>query len=267
MNALIDNIEILNTYYEIQHKPQSYSQSYKEIFDLFPKVIKSIIETDEYIQPKHLTQELLKTILTRQCTKIESRFKNDSHCEPVIDTICLYLREDPAFLTIGKGFSFDKGLLLRGKVGSGKTLIMRAIDNLLNKFAYKDYSSYQTFDISFRMIESWKISEEFMKGGFERLETMEFVQKYAALKRDSICIDDIGSEQIPTNYGNTVNIIGEILMRRYSFYKEENPANYRTHATSNLDVTNLKMFYGERVFSRMKEMFNDIILTGNDRRK
>jgi DNA replication protein DnaC len=265
MNALIDNIEVLKTFYDIQRNPPKYASSYKEIFDLYPDIIKEILKTERSITPKHLTQNLLKELFLKQCRNLESNFKSDVYCDPVIDTITLYLREDPAFLTLAKGYDFNKGLLLRGKVGSGKTLIMRGMTNLLKLFIYKDASNWVTIDTSFQIIESWKISEEFTISGFEVWDKSINGKQYS-LQSDIICIDDIGSESIASYYGNTVNIVGSLLMNRYSQFKEKKPVTFITHATSNLDLKNLNAFYGDRVYSRIREMFNDIRLPGTDRR-
>jgi len=62
-------------------------------------------------------------------------------------------------------------------------------------------------------------------------------------------------------FGNQANIIAEILYRRYDLN------NYKTYVTTNLNGEVLKEHYGNRIFSRMKELFNDIILPGEDRRK
>jgi DNA replication protein DnaC len=75
----------------------------------------------------------------------------------------------------------------------------------------------------------------------------------------ALFIDDIGSEPVYSHFGNSANIIGEIIIRRYE-------KGSLTHGTSNLSTDELKQLYGIRVYDRMREMFNDIIIKGESRR-
>ena len=61
-------------------------------------------------------------------------------------------------------------------------------------------------------------------------------------------------------YGNKVNVIEEIILDRYDLFRKH---HLITHITTNLDVEDIKEKYGERVLSRMYEMFNFIILGGD----
>lgn len=276
MKLLIDHIEILNAYSEIRRNPP---RNERRPEDLYPDIIKEILATDKTLMPKHIEHGLFKRLFIGECLKIEPRFKIDQANKPIINTLCLYLRKEPEFLTITPGNSFEKGILLRGKVGSGKTVIIKAMGNLMSIFRDVNPYSGRNFDMSFRLIESWVITRGFTKGGFELLSSESFASKHGDLTSSLLCIDDMGSEQSPAYYyQNGVNIIAEILMDRYSYMKDPSYMkdarfrssynySYFTHGTSNLDIKSLKAFYGDRVFSRMKEMFNDIILTGEDRRQ
>lgn len=75
------------------------------------------------------------------------------------------------------------------------------------------------------------------------------------------CFDDLGIEPIGRHYGKDCNVMGEILLSRYDHYKETLPpprGSWRgiTHATTNLNAQELEERYGNRVRSRMREMFN-----------
>ena len=55
----------------------------------------------------------------------------------------------------------------------------------------------------------------------------------------------------------------QILLNRY----DNNLPFKFTHITTNKSVDEIEQMYGTRVRSRMKEMFNMIVLDGKDRRK
>jgi DNA replication protein DnaC len=55
-------------------------------------------------------------------------------------------------------------------------------------------------------------------------------------------------------------VMGEILLSRYDHYINN---HMLTHATTNLSASELESFYGNRVRSRMREMFNLIAYTPN----
>ena len=80
----------------------------------------------------------------------------------------------------------------------------------------------------------------------------------------NICIDDLGVEKESVkHFGSEETVIEKILASRYNLFQN----GIITHATTNLDATMLQEKYGERLYSRFREMFNLIILQGGDRRE
>ena len=67
------------------------------------------------------------------------------------------------------------------------------------------------------------------------------------------CFDDMGVEPIGRHYGKDCNVIGEILLSRYELFLQ---TPLKTHGTTNLNADELEEKYGERVRSRMRELFN-----------
>ena len=80
------------------------------------------------------------------------------------------------------------------------------------------------------------------------------------------CFDDMGVEPMGRHYGKDCNVIGEILLSRYDLFLE---TKLKTHATTNLNAEELEERYGNRVRSRMRELFNLIAFDKdvNDKRK
>ena len=129
---------------------------------------------------------------------------------------------------------FNKGILLLGPVGSGKTSLMTLI---------RDF-----FPTSFRPIlkSTRQVSYEFIKEGYE------IIDQYG--KSDKVfCFDDLGVESSLKHYGNECNTMGEILLSRYDQFIQFGTI---THVTTNLNSVELEKMYGVRVRSRLREMFN-----------
>lgn len=141
----------------------------------------------------------------------------------------------------------DKGILLLGPVGCGKTSLM----NLIKPFFYPQYR--------YRLKPSREIAFEFINEGYPT------INKYG--KTLSVyCFDDLGVEKSLKHFGNDCNTMAEILLSRYdNFIQSGTP----THATTNLNSEELEKLYGNRVRSRLREMFNLISFSRSvqDKRK
>jgi hypothetical protein len=186
----------------------------------------------------------------------------DESCEPTYEKVIMYIREDPTFLSLNHGHSFDKGLLICGRVGCGKTLLFKGLSDLMKIFKIRceDREGYYR---TFYSKSANVIVQEFSLNGFEIMRPFNPYneEKDYGLINNHLFIDDLGTESLGFYYGAQRNVLGELLQIRY-----DNRNEYITHATSNLDPQALKSFYGERVFSRINEMFNYINMAGNDRR-
>ena len=137
----------------------------------------------------------------------------------------------------------NKGFLLIGNTGVGKTY---AIDRWLK---------YGT--IAYKKIDSEDIEFGVQKEGAQYLEKIKWQR--------TIFWDDLGYEPLNQMYMGTSLTPGtNLLQNRYKFFIE---GGWKTHATTNLLPEELTQRYGERFLSRMKEMFNVIIVYGEDRRK
>lgn len=135
------------------------------------------------------------------------------------------------------GIDATKGILLSGPVGCGKTTLMRLLPHLVpHKKAYN-------------FIPCRNIVFGFNGIGFKMIEDYSDNKAY--------CFDDLGVEHIGRHYGKDCNVMGEILISRYErFCHPERSRRVLTHITTNLNAEELQEKYGERVRSRMREMFN-----------
>ena len=145
------------------------------------------------------------------------------------------------------GIDLNKGILLTGPVGCGKTSWMQIIQTII--LPEQTFQVKSTRDIAF----------EFNQNGFDT------IQAYGKRQR-AICLDDIGVEQNIKFYGNECNTIGEVLLQRYDLLVNQQIV---THATTNLAAKEIESIYGKRVRSRLREMFNLISFPAStkDKRK
>ncbi|MEM6813793.1 MAG: ATPase [Bacteroidota bacterium] len=138
----------------------------------------------------------------------------------------------------------NKGILLSGPIGCGKT-------SLMNLMKYQRPAKERH-----RMISTRKIAFQFNKDGYDVIE------KYSARSFNfqadpwvpiTYCFDDLGVENNIKYYGNECNVMAEILLSRYDLFITN---AMQTHATTNLNSSELETLYGNRVRSRMRQMFN-----------
>lgn len=147
--------------------------------------------------------------------------------------------------------SFEKGILLNGPVGCGKTSLMniiRYIQPQENRYIMKACR-----DISF----------EFIKEGYSTIH--KFSKQ--SFKNDApriYCFDDLGTENSLKYFGNECNVMAEILLSRYDLFIS---IKMKTHLTTNLNSSEIENLYGLRVRSRLREMFNLIAFNESSKDK
>jgi len=155
------------------------------------------------------------------------------------------------------GINLNKGILLTGPIGCGKTSLMSLMRILI--------PPQQRFGIK----SCREITFDFIKDGYEviqRHSTNAYSNTTNLSRPYTTCFDDLGAESTLKYYGNQCNVMGEILLSRYDHFINNHMI---THATTNLSASELESYYGNRVRSRMREMFNLIAFNSNsvDKRK
>jgi DNA replication protein DnaC len=168
-----------------------------------------------------------------------SHFKILESDYPIIYKLIAYFLKDEA-TCFQYNINLNKGILLSGPVGCGKT-------SLMNVMKYLTVTEHKFFvkpcrDISFEFIQDgYEIIHKYSKGKLYQFEPK------------TICFDDLGTENNLKYYGNECNVMAEILLSRYDIFTTK---KIQTHITTNLSASEIENAYGNRVRSRMREMFN-----------
>lgn len=156
----------------------------------------------------------------------------DQENREAIEKLFQYFSKDPNFETETQ--TLDKGLLIVGNVGSGKTVVLRIFQKL-----YPGRFSFAT---------CLQVADEYEMNGREGL--LKYYNK-------PYLFDDLGTEGVKKNYGNESNVLANLISVRYDKFKSKGT---NTFFTTNLKKGQIAEFYGERVLSRLKEMTNIIQL-------
>lgn len=159
-------------------------------------------------------------------------FKIYPEDETILYKLCIYFIRD---FEACKKLNIDpnKGILFSGPVGCGKTSLMKLLPYIVpHQKAYK-------------VIPARNIAFTFNNHGFK------IIEEYG--NNNYYCFDDLGVETTGRHFGKDCNVMGEILLSRYDLFLKN---KIKTHTTTNLNAQELEERYGNRVRSRMRQLFN-----------
>lgn len=195
-------------------------------------------------------EEIITWIEKKGIELYGNHFKILENDYPIIYKLIAYFLKDVQ-TCFQYNINLNKGILLSGPIGCGKTSIMNIMKYLTpteHKFFIKPCR-----DISFEFIQDgYQIIHKYSKG-----KLYEYEPK-------TICFDDLGTESNLKYYGNECNVMAEILLSRYDVYIAK---RIQTHITTNLSASEIEIHYGNRVRSRMREIFNLIAYDNTSRDK
>ena len=188
---------------------------------------------------KTLFAQSANIILARR--RERNSFVIDENNEPAMAQIYLYMVMDERFTG-----DLQKGVMVVGKYGSGKTILMQAMAELNNTIV-------QTLQIPRPLLKFIKSSE--------LLENLK-ENPVKNFSRAPLVIDEFGREPKQVmDFGNLKSPMIELLCERYD-------NGTLTHGTSNftLETLSSENQYGKMTGDRIKSMFNFIELKGESRR-
>lgn len=171
----------------------------------------------------------------------EKTYTVDDDNIDIILNLCRYFTNDKTF----QG-DLNKGLLLVGGVGIGKTTLMQF------------FKRNQKF--SYRLMSCREIESDFSLEGEKSVSYCSYNVPIATNSNPfghqeiGFCFDDLGTEANGKHFGKEKNVMAEIILNRY----DNQLPGHCTHITTNLTAEQIKAQYGTRVTDRMREMFNII---------
>lgn len=193
------------------------------------------------------------------------KFEEDNDSRIFVFTILSYFLRNPKFFASPMihnvehcSNSFEKGLIIVGGFGIGKTTIMKTIVSLI-KLQSINFNVYPVrFHNTLQIVEDFENSESTSRNNI--------VDQYSKGFR---VFDDVKNERVASNFGK-VDLLKEILYKRYE------TKNFRTLLLCNYDPESpndmdkgIDSFsrYGDRNYDRLFETFNFIEYKGISKRK
>jgi DNA replication protein DnaC len=214
------------------------------------------------LTPRKFAAEELRKLLHTSKTASGKRYIIDSDNQTQVNALCLYFAEDLRMAAYG--LNPDKGLLIMGPLGCGKS-------HLLSFFVQNQKASYSVKQCK-EIQQRWKNAQP-NEGDRDEIE---FYSNFVDVainanvyghQKFGVCFDDLGTEESPTiRFGERNNVMESIILARYQ-KKTLAPPNtleyYHTHFTTNLNKEKIIEKYGDRVYDRLKEMCNVIVFNGD----
>jgi len=234
------------------------------------KYIRNMLSQKEET-PFKTTALLLGNVFKTNFVSVHSKeFVKDEFTTNNILPLVYYFSKDPRFfecenLSKLSTPSFDKGILIVGHFGNGKTAAMRVFERIFQNIKGMSFKGYTANEVV-GMFE--KCNDDASKKEFER--KMNLGSRY---------FDDIKTERIASNYGK-VNIFKDIFETRYNnrvqsingktiINKTFATCNFKEGFEGNMEVAVDEFLekYGGRVYDRLFEMYNIIEFKGKSFRK
>lgn len=162
--------------------------------------------------------------------------------EIIAKLICCLVKDETVAAQIG--IDLEKGIMLTGPVGCGKTSLMNIGRFLLP--ADQRHTIKTCRDIAYDFAKKGNdILFQYTRGSFRQ----------SRHEPKTYCFDDLGTENPIKPSTGQYSIMGEILLSRYDLFRTY---ELITHLTTNLSHEEIEIKYGQRLSSRCRDMFNQI---------
>ena len=252
-----EKLQILN--YEEKHIPtpaqvEKHADYTKKVRQPEAKIEKKLTKKELWV----LFQQTFKEVHGKEFLYNEEILEN-------IKPLMYYFLKDEKFfscknLSTLSEPSFEKGLLIIGNFGNGKTATMEVFEKIfktIKSISFKGYSANEVVNM-FEKINPMLKDQVLTRSEFDKM--MHTGKRY---------FDDVKTERHASNFGK-MNLMKDILEVR-----EKN--NLLTHLTCNFKdgfendlqagIDEFEEKYGNRIYDRLFKMFNIIIFNGKSFRR
>lgn len=210
--------------------------------------------------------QLWKQIANKILRSQRREFVVDDNNREVIRFLMYYFHESPRAeeLFPGRGYKIHKNIMLQGKAGAGKTLLMQV---------FSAYLKYIESPMHFECISVTQMVNHFsLCNNIDLYTYNEDNSKAFQIKPFHLCLNDIGLENRPFYGIDTTTVINDFLHARNELWSIQcDGADKKfAHLTTNLTTADLaKVFNGKDPYGRTIDRFktyNVIPLPGESRR-
>lgn len=194
--------------------------------------------------------ELFDHIQSR-ASMLPGGFEVDQWNRQAVKALCHYFTGCTSFEKMsppGQSWKLHKGLLITGNTGAGKTTLMQL-------FKRNTRQCYQVVNCR-QLNVLFAIQGYEMLGRYSVPIRIPLAEETFYQQELGTCFDDLGVE----NDNVRINVMAEIILNRY---ENSTPWHY-TYITTSLTAGQIKQRYGSRVQSKVREMFNMIVLPEKD---
>lgn len=166
----------------------------------------------------------------------------DANNQEAVASVCKYFQQENS-----------KGLLLMGYYGTGKTLLMRLVNEFISPVRIVSTEKILSDTVFNQDVPSKYLSKS--------VRLMSSDTDYYTIT-SPFCFDELGghNDRKVNIYGNEIYPMSLILKAHYE-------KNIRCHAITNYNLKDLEKLYGGEVIDRFAEMFITVEFKGGSRRK
>jgi len=227
---------------------------YRKVTDHEKKYAQKLKKEIEISKVQVTTKELVEMVkvkgqelLNETFTKTRKKLVLDKENLGFVQTICAYFADDEKFLK-SKIFlntpSFDKGLLIIGTNGFGKSFLFEVLNSIFAPVA-------NCTDKYFSITNVDELVNQYNQHGSSALDPFK--------KKGNVFFDEIGIEEVGKHYGSQKDVVSELFQLRIGAMKRGKVS----HGATNLTMDAILQKYGKRVESRFYELFNIVEISSN----
>ncbi len=232
--------------------------------DIFETFKNNMMRQDSrIIKYRDVNTTLAKKLIRKIALQNEANFEFTENNKRIYELLFQYFTGNPEFekqRMPGSDLlgSLDKGILIFGPVGCGKSFVLKNI--------FKTHTSKHLNINSFQIFQYSEVKLGYETNGASVLAPLgNLISGLGGIRRNdtkTVLIDDfLSNGSTATHFGSQIEFADELINIRYEAYKHSRKL---THFTTNLYPKKLSEILDYRSISRLREMCNFIVLEDKD---